>query len=130
MPDCSDRLDISQLAAAYRSGKDRPIDVVSGVLERISHSGNNNIWIDLVPRARLEARAAELELWEMPARRFSDFVDGIPEPLGIGMVELENGEQVRGFLCEQYATNDAREITEQGSWRTHVEQRANSAATN
>jgi allophanate hydrolase len=72
--------------------------------------------------------AIELEVWEMPASRFGDFVDGIPAPLGIGTVELGNGEQMRGFLCEYYATVDAREITELGSWRTYVEQR-NRAST-
>jgi allophanate hydrolase len=64
----------------------------------------------------------------MPASRFGDFVDGIPAPLGIGTIELENGEQVRGFLCEHYATIDAREITELGSWRTYVQQRTRAAA--
>jgi len=74
--------------------------------------------------------AIELEVWEMPAARFGDFVDGIPAPLGIGTVELDNGEQVRGFLCEHYATTGAREITELGSWRTYVAQRKRTAATN
>ena len=72
----------------------------------------------------------ELEIWEMPASRFGDFVDGIPAPLGIGTVELENGEQVRGFLCEHYATAGAREITELGSWRTYVAERKATAAAN
>ena len=71
----------------------------------------------------------ELEIWEIPASRFGDFVDGIPAPLGIGTVELENGEQVRGFLCEHYATAGAREITKLGSWRTYVTQRNRTAAT-
>ncbi len=64
--------------------------------------------------------AIELEVWEMPAERFGDFVDGIPAPLGIGTVELSDGQQVRGFLCEHYATRNAREITEIGSWRTYL----------
>jgi len=72
----------------------------------------------------------ELEIWEIPAARFGDFVDGIPAPLGIGTVELENGEQVRGFLCEHYATAGAREITELGSWRTYVAKRKATAAAN
>jgi allophanate hydrolase len=74
--------------------------------------------------------AIELEVWEMPATRFGSFVDGIPAPLGIGTVELENGEQVHGFLCEHYATAGAREITELGSWRTYVAQRKRATATN
>jgi len=67
--------------------------------------------------------AIEVEVWEVPAAAVGGFVDGIPLPLGIGTVELEDGEQVRGFLCEQYATAGAREITRLGSWRRYVSER-------
>jgi len=74
---------------------------------------------------RGEAGAAiEVEVWDLPAERFGGFVDRIPAPLGIGTVELEDGEQARGFLCEQYATRGAREITALGSWRAYVAERA------
>ncbi len=66
--------------------------------------------------------AIELEVWEMPASAFGGFVDGIPGPLGIGTVELENGESVRGFLCEHHATLGARDITELGGWRAWLAQ--------
>jgi allophanate hydrolase len=62
-----------------------------------------------------------VEVWEVPAERFGGFVDGIPAPLGIGTITLEDGREVRGFLCEAYATQGARDITELGSWRTFVE---------
>jgi allophanate hydrolase len=71
--------------------------------------------------------AIELEVWEMPATRFGDFVDRIPAPLDIGTVELENRAQVHGFLCEHCAAIDAREIAGPGNWRTYVQQRARSA---
>lgn len=64
--------------------------------------------------------AIEVELWELPAANLATFVDRIPAPLGIGTVELEDGEQARGFLCEHYATRGAREITALGSWRAYV----------
>ena len=73
--------------------------------------------------------AIELEVWEVPSSRFGDFVDGIPAPLAIGTVELESGEHVRGFLCEQYATSGAREITDLRSWRVYVSQRTGSSET-
>ena len=73
--------------------------------------------------------AIEVEVWELPASAFGGFVDGIPSPLGIGTVELEDGEQLRGFLCEQYATVGAREITDLGSWRTYIAQRSRAAQT-
>jgi len=68
--------------------------------------------------------AIEVEVWELPAAAFGGFVDGIPAPLGIGTVELEDGAQVRGFVCEQYATQGAREITRLGGWRAYLAQRA------
>ena len=64
--------------------------------------------------------AIEVEIWEVPASAFGGFVDAIPAPLGIGTVTLENGRQVKGFLCEAHATRGAREITSLGSWRNFI----------
>jgi allophanate hydrolase len=64
--------------------------------------------------------AIEVEVWEMPASAFGGFVDGIPAPLGIGTLTLEDGQQVKGFLCEAHATKGAREITGLGSWRKFI----------
>ena len=58
--------------------------------------------------------AIEVEVWRVPAEKFGSFVDGIPGPLGIGTVELEDGETLRGFLCESYAVASAEEITGMG----------------
>lgn len=33
-------------------------------------------------------------------------------------VELENGRAVKGFLCEDYATHRAKDISAFGGWRT------------
>ena len=65
-------------------------------------------------------RPIEVEVWELPVAAFGSFVAGIPAPLGIGTVELEDGEQVKGFLCEAHATAGARDITELGGWRRHL----------
>ncbi|HLX81870.1 MAG TPA: allophanate hydrolase [Burkholderiales bacterium] len=62
----------------------------------------------------------EVEVWEMPARHFGSFVAGIPAPLAIGTVELEDGERVKGFLCEEYAIAGARDITQFGGWRNYM----------
>ena len=64
--------------------------------------------------------AIEVEIWELPAGAFGGFVEGIPAPLGIGTLTLENGRQVKGFLCEAHATRGAREITSLGSWRKFI----------
>jgi len=58
-----------------------------------------------------------LELWEMPLSEFGAFVAKIPAPLGIGKVELEDGTEVPGFLCEAFAAEAAEDITDRGSWR-------------
>ncbi len=68
--------------------------------------------------------AIEVEVWQVPSEAFGSFVDGIPGPLGIGTVELENGEALRGFLCESYAVAGAEEITHLGSWRTYIAKQA------
>jgi allophanate hydrolase len=52
--------------------------------------------------------------------QFGDFVAGIPSPLGIGTIELEDGSTVQGFLCESYATASARDITSFGGWRAYL----------
>jgi len=65
--------------------------------------------------------AIEMEIWELPAREFGSFVAGIPAPLGIGTVQLEDGSSVQGFVCEAYATSQARDITHHGGWRAYLE---------
>ncbi|MCI3918957.1 allophanate hydrolase [Paenibacillus sp. TRM 82003] len=62
-------------------------------------------------------RAIELELWEMPIDAFGAFAASIPAPLGIGKVELEDGTETSGFVCEAYAAFGAEDITETGGWR-------------
>ena len=47
-------------------------------------------------------------------------MQNIPAPLGIGKVTLDDGSQVSGFLCEPYALEGAREITELGGWRAYI----------
>jgi allophanate hydrolase len=61
----------------------------------------------------------EVEVWEMTAAAFGSFVAEIPAPLGIGTVELEDGEQVKGFLCESYAVRGLPDITRHGGWRRY-----------
>jgi allophanate hydrolase len=63
-----------------------------------------------------------VEVWRLPVARFGSFVAGIPAPLGIGKVELEDGRLVSGFLCEDHAVAGAEDITELGDWRKFLEQ--------
>jgi allophanate hydrolase len=71
---------------------------------------------------RAEGGAAiEVEVWDLPAQHFGSFMAGIPAPLGIGTVALEDGGEVKGFLCEAHAVRSAREITLLGSWRRFLQ---------
>lgn len=62
----------------------------------------------------------ELEVWEMTAQAFGRFMDYVKEPLCIGTVELEDGEKVKGFLCEPAGVGDAEDITALGGWRAYL----------
>ncbi|MFC4101519.1 allophanate hydrolase [Paenibacillus xanthanilyticus] len=64
--------------------------------------------------------AITLEVWEMPLSRFGAFAAAIPAPLGIGKVELEDGTEVPGFICEGYAGQEAEDITSFGGWRAAI----------
>ncbi|AHF92293.1 allophanate hydrolase [Opitutaceae bacterium TAV5] len=65
-----------------------------------------------------------VELWDMPVEAFGSFVALVPPPLGIGTLTLADGRTVKGFICETWATADARDITDYGGWRAFL------AATN
>ena len=66
----------------------------------------------------------EVEVWDMPAAAFGSFVAEIPAPLGIGTLELEDGEKVKGFLCEHYATAGRQDISALGGWRSYIQSTA------
>jgi allophanate hydrolase len=63
----------------------------------------------------------ELELWQMTAGAFGSFAAEVPPPLGIGTVELEDGEAVKGFLCEHYAVQGLEDISRYGGWRRYLQ---------
>ncbi len=60
-----------------------------------------------------------LELWDMPLAHYGSFVAGIPAPLGIGTLALDDGRQVQGFVCEAHATAGAQDISRHGGWRAY-----------
>jgi allophanate hydrolase len=64
--------------------------------------------------------AIDLEVWALPTEHLGSFAAGIPAPLGIGMVELETGAVVCGFICEGYAASGATDITGFGGWRAYI----------
>lgn len=65
-----------------------------------------------------------VELWDVPQARFGEFVAEIPPPLGIGNLQLADGRWVKGFICEPYALEGARDITSFGGWRAFIASQA------
>ena len=64
--------------------------------------------------------AFDLEIWALPSAAFGAFMRGIPAPLGIGTVALEDGSTVNGFICEAAGLTGAIDITEFGGWRAFL----------
>jgi allophanate hydrolase len=62
-----------------------------------------------------------VEIWAIPKSAVGDFIAGIPAPLVIGSVEIEDGSQVKGFLCEASGKGDAENISDLGGWRRFLE---------
>ncbi len=61
--------------------------------------------------------AIAVEIWALPRAALGDFLAGVPAPLAIGTVGLEDGSEVKGFLCESHVLAGARDITREGGWR-------------
>jgi allophanate hydrolase len=62
----------------------------------------------------------EVEVWQLTKEAFGSFVAGIQAPMGIGNLELTDGSIVKGFICEPYALQGAKEITTLGGWRNYL----------
>lgn len=61
-------------------------------------------------------RRIEVEIWQVPIDRIGFLLVQIDPPLGLGTIQLDSGRSVFGFLCENHATRDARDITNFGGW--------------
>jgi allophanate hydrolase len=64
-----------------------------------------------------EGSAIDVEVWSLAPAAFGAFVSRIPAPLGIGTIELADGDPEKGFLVEAVATRNARDISGFGGWR-------------
>ena len=47
-----------------------------------------------------------VEVWALPRPRSGSFLASIASPLGLGTIDLADGRQVHGFLCEPHALGD------------------------
>ncbi len=81
---------------------------------------------DTVPPKPGLARVADgghaiaIEIWQMPVRRFGEFVAEVPPPLAIGSVQVAGGRWVKGFVCEPAALTGATDISHFGGWRAYL----------
>jgi len=71
-------------------------------------------------RDNINGAAIEVEIWRMPSSHFGSFMKLIPHPLGVGTVELENGQWCNSFICEPCGLEGATDITDLGSWRVFI----------
>ncbi|MFT4246920.1 MAG: allophanate hydrolase, partial [Pseudomonas sp.] len=71
-----------------------------------------------------DGAAIEVEVWRLPKTELGHFLLGIPAPLGLGKVELEDGSWETGFICEAHGLEGARDITAFGGWRPFLAQAA------
>ena len=62
-----------------------------------------------------------LEVYEIPIESFGQFVGYVPEPLGIGSVELKSGEWIKSFICEEsgYLAQGSKDISLYGGWHAY-----------
>jgi allophanate hydrolase len=67
--------------------------------------------------------AIEVEVWSIPSTSYGGFVAGVPSPLSIGTVSLEDGTSVQGFLCEPFALSGATDISHHGGWRAYLREK-------
>ncbi|GAA4338674.1 allophanate hydrolase [Pigmentiphaga soli] len=67
-----------------------------------------------------DGRALVVEVWQVPMAGVGTFLRQIPSPLGLGTVTLADGSQVHGFICEAWAIEGARDVTEFGGWRKYI----------
>ncbi|CTQ53289.1 Allophanate hydrolase [Roseibium album] len=62
----------------------------------------------------------DLEIWALPKSEIGGFLAGIPAPLGLGTVELFDGREVNGFICEGSGALGAEDISHLKSWREYM----------
>jgi allophanate hydrolase len=71
-------------------------------------------------RVEQGGKQVEIEVWALPTTQWGSFTAGIPTPLCLGKVQLEDGTHVTGFLCEAHAVAAARDISSFGGWRNYL----------
>jgi allophanate hydrolase len=67
-----------------------------------------------------EGVSIEVEVYDIPLVHIGSFLAGIPQPLGLGQIELQSGEWVTGFICEPCGIDGATDVSHFGGWRGYI----------
>jgi allophanate hydrolase len=67
-----------------------------------------------------DGESIEVELWELAPAALGALLCGVPAPLAIGRVQLADGAEVAGFVCEGHVTGYAEDVTRHGGWRAYL----------
>jgi allophanate hydrolase len=67
-----------------------------------------------------EGVSIEVEVYDVPLIHVGSFLSGIPQPLGLGQIELLSGEWVTGFICEPCGIGGAVDVSHFGGWRGYI----------
>ncbi len=62
----------------------------------------------------------EVEVYRILRSEVGDLLASVPPPLAIGTVQLAEGPDVHGFVCESIGLEGAEDITHCGGWRAYV----------
>jgi len=65
----------------------------------------------------------EVEVWSLPETALAGFAATIAPPLGLGSVDLIDGQRVLGFICSADGARPERDITMYGGWRAYLASR-------
>ncbi|MHB8062727.1 MAG: allophanate hydrolase [Ruminiclostridium sp.] len=68
-------------------------------------------------KVNTDGGSIEVELWSIPTINIGSFLANIHAPLGLGSIQLEDGQEVIGFICEGYMEKVSEDITQYSSWR-------------
>ncbi len=60
------------------------------------------------------------EEWAIPVARLAEFLGDVARPMCVGQVELSDGRQVLGFLCEPHALDSAQNISDFRGWAEYT----------
>ncbi|EER31909.1 multifunctional urea amidolyase [Candida tropicalis MYA-3404] len=74
-------------------------------------------------RVDSDGESITIEIYSIPKEKFGEFIKFVPEPLGIGSVELKSGEWCKSFICEEfgYKQPGTVDITGFGGWKNYQE---------